>query len=95
MSALPSGLVFAVLFVLLFFSASSLWRTDLAWVLERGVVFGLLAGLVSALPVGLASAFADPDSTSSPSPATSWHNDQRHSMTIGLMVGLLNVSGSW
>ena len=87
-SALPSGLVFAVLFVLLFFSTSSFWTTDLVWVLERGVIFGLLAGLVSALPVGLASAFADQDSTSSPSPATSWHNDQRHTMTIGLMVGL-------
>jgi hypothetical protein len=86
-SALPSALVFAVLFVLLFLPWNPM-MANVTWVVERGVVFGLLVGLVSALPVGLANAFADPDSTSSPSPATSWLNDQRHSIAIGLMVGL-------
>jgi hypothetical protein len=88
-SALPSALAFAVLFVLLFVSASSFWVSDLLWVLERGIVFGLLIGLLSALPVGLANAFADPDSTSSPSPVTSWRSDQKNSVTIELIVGLV------
>ena len=85
---LPSGLVFAILFVLLFFSTSSFWTADLAWVLEGWTRARVAVGLVAGSAGGLADAFVDPDSTSSPSPAISWRNDQRHSMTIGLMVGL-------
>ena len=54
-----------------------------------GLASGLAFGLVSWLAVGLANAFADPDSTSSPSPATSWHDDRTHSVTIGLVVGFV------
>ena len=58
--------------------------------LGYGLAFGLMAGLA----VGLASAFVDLDSTSSPSPATSWRDDRRHAMAIGLVVGLVVGSGS-
>jgi hypothetical protein len=53
-----------------------------------GLASGIAFGLVSSLAFGLANAFADPDSTSSPSPSTSWRNDRRHAMAIGLVVGL-------
>ena len=56
---------------------------------KRGLLLGLVFGVVSTLAVGLANAFVDPDSTSSPSPATSWHNDRKHSMRIGLVAGLV------
>jgi hypothetical protein len=55
-----------------------------------GVVFGfLIVFMLFGLAVGLANAFTDPDSTTSPSPATSWRNDRRHTVTIGLVVGLV------
>jgi len=57
--------------------------------LVTGLLYGMVFGLVSALAVGLANAFADLDSTRSPSPATSWHDDRRHSAMIGLTVGLV------
>ena len=71
------GLVFGLIFGVLNFN------NGIA-ALGVGGSLGLLVGLIT----GLADAFADPDSISSPSPATSWHNDRRHSMAIGLVVGL-------
>jgi hypothetical protein len=62
---------------------------EFVWELERGFGFGVEFGIVSALAVGLANAFIDPGNTSSPSPATSWHDDQKHSITIALVVGLV------
>jgi hypothetical protein len=53
--------------------------------LEYGFTFGVFAWLT----FGLANAFIDPDSTSSPSPTVSWCNDRRHSVAIGLVVGLV------
>ncbi len=57
--------------------------------LERGFVYTVGFGLAVGLGLGLANAFADPDSTSSPSPAVSWHNDRKHSMGIGLLTALV------
>jgi hypothetical protein len=51
--------------------------------------FGFMFGVFAWLAFGLANAFIDPDSTSSPSPAVSWRNDRRHSVAIGLVVGLV------
>jgi hypothetical protein len=84
MFGLVSGLLFGLLFGLVTGLVSSL-----IYGLASGLVSGLIYGLISWLAVGLANAFADPDSTSSPSPATSWHNDRRHSIMIGLAVGIV------
>jgi len=49
---------------------------------------GLIFGVFSIIAVGLANAFIDHDSTASPSPTTSWRNDRKYSVAIGLYVGL-------
>ena len=54
-----------------------------------GLQYGFMFGVFAWLAFGLANAFIDPDSTSSPSPVVSWRNDRRHSMAIGLVVGLV------
>ncbi len=69
-----------------------------------GLVFGLTVGLKVGLVVGLAAGlggafmgvlgpaleagFADPDTTSSLSPAVSWRSDRRYASTVGLAAGL-------
>ena len=90
-SGLVSGLVFGLIFLPISSLLSGIGMGLSGWVHSGvyGLAFGLAFGLVAWLAVGLANAFADPDSTSSPSPATSWHNDQRHSVTIGLVVALV------
>ena len=88
--ALVLGLVLGLANQLLFTQGSEFTLVpDLELSLEEGLIYGGAFGLVSALAVGLASAFADPDSTRSPSPATSWRDDRRHSVMIGLTVGLV------
>jgi hypothetical protein len=69
--------------------SGSVLVVDLEQSVVQALSYGVVFGLVSALAMGLASAFADPDSTRSPSPATSWHDDRRHSVMIGLTVGLV------
>jgi hypothetical protein len=54
-----------------------------------GITMGVFGGMAAGLAISLANAFTDPDSTSSPSPATSWHNDRRHAMAIGVVVGVV------
>jgi hypothetical protein len=54
-----------------------------------GLLIGIMFGLVAWITAGVASAFIDPDNTSSPSPASSWRNDRRHAMAVGLMVGVV------
>ena len=62
---------------------------EISFGLVLGLVLGLGFGLVAVLAGGLADAFVDPDSTSSPSPAISWRNDRRHAMAIGVVVGVV------
>ena len=55
---------------------------------EVGLVMGSVYGLVVGLVFGLADAIADSDSTCSPSPPVSWHNERSYSIFIGLLFGL-------
>ncbi len=87
--ALVLGLVLGLVNWIQFTDLGSGLASELEGSLVQGLLYGGVFGLVSALAVGLASAFADPDSTRSPSPATSWHDDRRHSVMIGLTVGLV------
>jgi len=91
---LVAGLVFGFLNAFLFHQPAGIpgspgFVSDFEQALLTGGILGVGFGLVSALARGLASAFADPDSTRSPSPATSWHDDRRYSVVIGLVVGLV------
>jgi hypothetical protein len=57
--------------------------------LVDGLVYGLVVGLVGGLLGGLMDMLAaDPDSTSSLSPAVSWHDDRRFGLVVGLVGGL-------
>ena len=79
-SGVVAGLVFGLTFGLTYGLAIGVSGR----VHVRAAAFGSRSGSGSCL----ANAFADPDSTSSPSPTTSWHNDRKHSIAIGLVSGL-------
>jgi hypothetical protein len=68
-------------------------RVGLVAGLVAGLVFGLVAGLWAGLAEGVSLALADPDSTSSPSPSVSWHDDRKYAVVAGLWAGL--GSGLW
>ena len=63
--------------------------------IAAGLLYGLPTGLATALVSGLSVALADTDSTSSPSPADSWHSDQRYSIAVGLAAGIAAGLGFW
>jgi hypothetical protein len=84
---LVRGLVFGLVLGLAFGVVVGL-AGGLAVALVGGLVVGLAGGLAGVLVSGLRGGLADPDSTSSPSPARSWLDDRKYGVVVGLAGGL-------
>ena len=63
----------------------SRFRAELGAPLVVGLGVGLGVGLVN----GLDKAFADPDSTSSSSPAVAWRDDRSYAIGVGILSGVV------
>jgi hypothetical protein len=88
---LRAGLIFGPVIGLVFVIAELL-ISGIRDALVLGALMTLLAGLFFGIAFiiafGLTESFVDSDSTSVPSPVISQRNDRKHSIVIGLMVGL-------
>jgi RecA/RadA recombinase len=92
--ALGSGLLSGLVFGLWAGLWAGLWLggglvAGLVVGLVVGLVIGLVMGLAGGLMFGLVTGLADPDSTSSPSPAIAWQEDRSYAIWVGVLTGLV------